>query len=71
MHRPAVPPASKTKPCWHQLSTQDRMIRPETERWMAERMHARGIIELDTSHASFVTRPTEVLELITSAADAV
>ena len=64
-------PAWKTKPSWYQVSTQDRMIRPETERWMAERMHAREIIELDTSHASFATRPTEVLELITSAADAV
>ena len=64
-------PAWKTKPSWYQVSTQDRMIRPETERWMAERMQAREIIELDTSHASFATRPTEVLELITKAADAV
>jgi hypothetical protein len=38
---------------------------------MATRIHARETIELDTSHASFATRPTEVLELITSAADAV
>jgi len=38
---------------------------------MAERIHARETIELDTSHASLVTRPTEVLELITSAAAAV
>jgi len=70
-HDHAGEPAWKTKPSWYQVSTQDRMIRPETGRWMAERMHAREIIELDTSHASFATRPTEVLELITSAADAV
>jgi hypothetical protein len=37
---------------------------------MAERIHARETIELDTSHASFATRPTEVLQLITNAADA-
>jgi pimeloyl-ACP methyl ester carboxylesterase len=64
-------PAWKTKPSWYQVSTQDRMIRPETQRWMAERIHARETIELDTSHASFATRPTEVVELITNAADAV
>jgi pimeloyl-ACP methyl ester carboxylesterase len=64
-------PAWKTKPSWYQVSTQDRMLPPETERKMAERMHARETIELDTSHASLVTRPTEVVELITSAAAAV
>jgi pimeloyl-ACP methyl ester carboxylesterase len=47
------------------------MIRPETQRWMAQRIHARETIELDTGHASFATRPTEVLELILNAADAV
>jgi hypothetical protein len=63
-------PAWKTKQSWYQVSTQDRMIRPETQRWMATRIQARETIELDTSHAS-ATRPTEVLELITNAADAV
>jgi pimeloyl-ACP methyl ester carboxylesterase len=64
-------PAWKTKPSWYQVSTQDRMLPPQTERKMAERIRARKTIELDTSHASLVTRPTEVLELITSAAAAV
>jgi pimeloyl-ACP methyl ester carboxylesterase len=64
-------PAWKTKPSWYQVSTQDRMIRPQDERWMAQRIRARETIELDTSHASFATRPAEVLELIISAADAV
>jgi pimeloyl-ACP methyl ester carboxylesterase len=63
--------AWKTKPSWYQVSAQDRMIPPATERWMAKRIHARETIELDTSHASLATRPTEVLELITNAADAV
>jgi pimeloyl-ACP methyl ester carboxylesterase len=61
-------PAWKTKPSWYQDSTQDRMLPPQAERKMAERIRARKTIELDTSHASLVTRPTEVLELITSAA---
>ena len=43
----------------------------QLKRKMAERMHARETIELDTSHASLVTRPTQVFELITSAAHAV
>jgi pimeloyl-ACP methyl ester carboxylesterase len=64
-------PAWKTKPSWYQVSAQDRMIRPETQRWMARRINARETIELDASHASFATRPTEVLELISNAADAV
>jgi pimeloyl-ACP methyl ester carboxylesterase len=64
-------PAWKTKPSWYQVSAQDRMIPPQTQRKMAERIHAREIIELDTSHASFATRPTQVLELITHAAAAV
>ena len=67
---PSGAPAWKTKPSWYQVSAQDRMIPPETQRWMAERIHARETIELDTSHASFATRPTEVLQLITNAADA-
>lgn len=59
-------PAWKTKPSWYQVSAQDRMIPPQTQRKMAERIHARETIELDTSHASFATRPTQVLELITT-----
>ena len=61
-------PAWNTKPSWYQVSAQDRMIPPQTQRKMAERIHARETIELDTSHASFATRPTQVLELITNAA---
>jgi pimeloyl-ACP methyl ester carboxylesterase len=64
-------PAWNTKPSWYQVSAQDRMIPPQTQRKMAERIHARQTIELDTSHASFATRPTQVLELITNAAAAV
>src|SRR3984885_2147140 len=64
-------PAWNTKPSWYQVSAQDRMIPPQTQRRMAERIHARETIELDISHASFAARPTQVLELITNAAAAV
>jgi pimeloyl-ACP methyl ester carboxylesterase len=62
--------AWQTKPSWYQVSTQDRMLAPQTQRKMAQRMVARQTIELDTSHASLVTRPTQVLEFITSAVSA-
>ena len=44
---------------------------PQTQRRMAERIRARETIELDTSHASFATRPTQVIDLIITAAAAV
>ena len=64
-------PAWETKPSWYQVSAQDRMIPPQTQRWMAKRIRAREIIELDTSHAAFATRPTEVLDVIINAAAAI
>jgi hypothetical protein len=30
-------PAWKVKACWYQISANDRLIPPETEKWMAER----------------------------------
>jgi hypothetical protein len=37
----APAPASKTKPSWYLLAEEDRMIAPETQRFMAEGMGAR------------------------------
>jgi pimeloyl-ACP methyl ester carboxylesterase len=64
-------PAWNTRPSWYQVSAQDRMIPPQTQRKMAGRIRARETIELDTSHASFATRPTQVIDLISTAATAV
>ncbi|MFD5418895.1 alpha/beta hydrolase [Streptomyces sp. NPDC127069] len=61
-------PAWKKKPSWYQVSTEDRMIHPDNERMMAERMGARKTIELAASHASLASRPGEVCELIEAAA---
>jgi pimeloyl-ACP methyl ester carboxylesterase len=67
--RPRVgEPAWETKPRWYQVSGQDRMIPPQTQRWMAQRIRARETIEVDTSHAAFATRPAEVFDVITNAA---
>jgi pimeloyl-ACP methyl ester carboxylesterase len=60
-------PAWKHKPSWYQVSTEDRMIAPETERWLAERMNARKTVELDASHVSLASKPSEVVDLIETA----
>ncbi|WP_445115865.1 alpha/beta hydrolase [Acinetobacter sp. WZC-1] len=61
-------PAWKVKPCWYQISTQDRMIAPDNQRKMSARLNAREIIELEASHASLASRPQEVAAFILKAA---
>jgi len=64
-------PAWKVRPSWYQISTNDRLIPPETEEWMAERINARRTIRLQTSHASVATHPNEIVDLIEEASRAV
>lgn len=61
-------PAWKQKPCWYQVSNQDRMLNPENQKMMAARMNARKTIELDASHASLSSEPEAVAALIIEAA---
>lgn len=61
-------PAWKKKPCWYQISSEDRMINPENERRMSARMSPRKIITLAASHASLASKPVEVSALIDEAA---
>ncbi len=61
-------PAWKKKPSWYQVSTNDRMIHPDTERQMAERIKPRSTIELDASHASLASQPAAIAALIDQAA---
>jgi pimeloyl-ACP methyl ester carboxylesterase len=65
------PPAWKGKPSWYQVSAADRMIPPETQSWMAERIGARKTIILQASHASLASHADEVVALIVEAASAV
>ncbi|KOU78734.1 hydrolase [Streptomyces sp. XY58] len=62
-------PAWKKKPVWYQVSAQDRMIHPDNERRMAQRMNPRKIVELDAGHASLASQPGPVADLIEAAAD--
>ncbi|UFS97601.1 alpha/beta hydrolase [Nocardia huaxiensis] len=64
---PVTAPAWRVKPTWYQVSTADRMIDPGTERWMAERMRPREIVELAASHASLASQPAAVADLIDTA----
>lgn len=60
-------PAWKSKPSWYQVSKNDRMIPPETQVWMAERIKPKKTVTLDASHASLASRPSEVTALIVEA----
>jgi len=55
------------KPSWYAVSTEDRTINPDLERFMAKRMGA-TTIELAASHVSLVSHPAEVSDLILAAA---
>lgn len=55
------------KPTWYAVSTEDRTINPDLERFMAKRMHAQTI-ELKSSHVSLLSQPEAVANLIMKAA---
>jgi pimeloyl-ACP methyl ester carboxylesterase len=59
--------AWKTKPSWYAVSTLDRVIQPDLERFFAKRMKA-TTVELAASHASPVSKPKEIADLILAAA---
>ncbi|WP_144161748.1 alpha/beta fold hydrolase [Paraburkholderia sp. BCC1885] len=57
------------KPTWYAVSTEDRTINSDLERFMANRMHAHTI-EIKSSHVSLISHPAEVANLILEAAAA-
>ena len=56
-----------SKPSWYAISTEDRTISPELERFMADRMKAKTI-EVKASHLSLISHPNEITNLILDAA---
>ena len=66
---PSVPVVGRSVPSWYLLGTEDTTIRPATQRYMAERAKA-SIVEIPTSHASMVSQPDAVTELILTAVNA-
>jgi pimeloyl-ACP methyl ester carboxylesterase len=57
------PPAWKQLPTWYQISENDRVIPPDVQRMFAEQMNA-TTLSLNASHASLVSHPTEIADLI-------
>ena len=59
--------AWRSKPSWYAVSTEDRTINPDLERFMAKRMNARTI-EVKASHVSLISQPDAIANLILEAA---
>ncbi|TAV74212.1 alpha/beta fold hydrolase [Rhizobium leguminosarum] len=59
--------AWRSKPSWYAVSTEDRTINPDLERFMAKRMGAKTI-EIQASHLSLISHPDEITKLILEAA---
>jgi pimeloyl-ACP methyl ester carboxylesterase len=59
--------AWRTKPSYYAVSTHDRTIDPDLQRFLARRMQAKTI-EIAASHVSLISRPQDVAALILEAA---
>jgi pimeloyl-ACP methyl ester carboxylesterase len=59
--------AWRSKPSFYAVSTEDRTINPDLERFMAKRMGAKTI-EVKASHLSLISHPQEIADLILEAA---
>jgi pimeloyl-ACP methyl ester carboxylesterase len=59
--------AWREKPSFYAVSTEDRTINPDLERFMAKRMGA-NTIEVEASHLSLISRPDVISQLILEAA---
>jgi pimeloyl-ACP methyl ester carboxylesterase len=58
--------AWRGKPSWYLVTSEDRMIPPDQQRSMAQRIGA-TIVETAASHSVFVSRPEVVAEIIKAA----
>ena len=59
--------AWKAKPSWYLLTTQDKMIPPHAQRAMSKRA-ASTVVDVNASHAVYVSKPQVVADLIEMAA---
>ena len=63
-------PAWKTKPSWYLVATDDKMIPPPAQHFMAKRAGS-TVVEVAGSHAIYVSQPNAVAAIIKKAAGAV
>ena len=66
IQQPVPKPGWKDRPSWFLVPEEDRMINPITQKFMAERMHA-TVHTHDTDHATPITRPQAVVDIIAEA----
>ncbi len=62
--------AWREKLSFYIVADQDRMISPELEKTLAERMHAKKTIHLPSSHVPMLSHPAQVANFIAEAAGA-
>ena len=62
--------AWRSKPSWYLVTTEDRMIPPDAQRFMSKRAGA-TVVEAQGSHAIYVSKPDVVAELIAKAVSGV
>lgn len=62
-------PAWRSKPSWYLVSTEDKMIPPDAQRFMAKRAGS-TVIEASGSHSIYVSQPQTVVSIIEKAAQA-
>lgn len=60
-------PAWKAKPSWYLIATNDKMIPPDAQRAMSKRAGS-TVVEVNGSHAVYVSQPRAVAALIEQAA---
>jgi pimeloyl-ACP methyl ester carboxylesterase len=60
-------PAWRSKPSWYLVSTEDKMIPPDAQRFMSKRAGS-TVTEAKGSHSIYVSQPQAVLSVIEKAA---
>jgi pimeloyl-ACP methyl ester carboxylesterase len=70
VEEPMSRPAWRDKPSWCLVAERDRMIAPETQRFMAHRAGSH-ILAMELDHTPLASAPDQVLAIITEAVDAV
>jgi pimeloyl-ACP methyl ester carboxylesterase len=66
---PSGVPAWRTIPSWYMVASEDHVIPPATERFMAQRANA-TTVEVRSSHVAMISHPVETTRLIEQAATA-
>ena len=67
----AISAAWRTRPAWGVVSSNDRSIHPDLQRFAYARAGARRVVEVNAPHLVMQTHPGEVVTLVAEAAESV